>query len=57
MASKTVELKIVMENLPIGAGDNELIAEIRAMLQREYADGVKVNVSIPEKPKKADKSA
>ena len=57
MASKLVELKVVMDNVPIGAGDNELVAEIQKMLQREYADGVKVNVSVLEKPKKADKAA
>lgn len=59
MASKDIELKVVMENLPIGAGENELVAEIQTMLQREYADGVKVNVSVvnqasvTEQPKKA----
>lgn len=57
MASKTVELKIVLENVPIGAGENELVAEIQDMLQREYADGVKVSASWSEKPKKADKAA
>ncbi len=57
MASKTMELKVVMDNLPIGAGENEIVAEIQGMLQREYADGVKVNVSLVDKPKKADKTA
>ena len=49
MASKLVELRIAMDNLPIGAGENELVAEIQAMLQREYADGVKVSVSLMQK--------
>lgn len=57
MASKDVELKIVMENVPIGAMDNEMAREIQVMLQAQYADGVKVTVTIPEKPKKADKAA
>jgi hypothetical protein len=56
MASKDVELKVVMENLPIGAGENELVAEVQSLLQGEYADGVKVTVSVTapaEQPKKA----
>jgi hypothetical protein len=56
MASKTMELKVVMDNLPIGCGENELVAEVQKMLQREYSDGVKVNVSLQDKPKK-DKTA
>lgn len=57
MASKDVEIRITLENLPIGALENELCAEISAMLQKEYADGVKVTVTVPEKPKKVDKAA
>jgi hypothetical protein len=57
MANKLIELKVVLDNLPIGAGENELIKEIRDMIQREYADGVKVSVSVIEPPKKADKVA
>jgi hypothetical protein len=54
MASKYVELKVAMDNVPIGAGENELIAEIQKMLQKEYADGVKITVSVIDKPKPAD---
>jgi hypothetical protein len=64
MASKDVELKVTLENVPIGAGENELAAEIQIMLQKEYADGVKVSVIVidkpkadADKPKKADKAA
>ena len=56
MASKYIELKVALENVPIGAGENELASEIQVMLQREYADGVKVVVSVIERPKKADKA-
>jgi hypothetical protein len=62
MSSKMIELKVAMDNLPIGCGENELIAEVQKMLQKEYSDGVKVSVSVIDKPKpveakKAEKSA
>ena len=57
MASKDIELKVAFVNLPIGAGENELVAEIQTMLQREYADGVKVCVSLLDKPKPETKKA
>lgn len=55
--SKSVELKIVMDNLPDEADPAPLAAEVQAMLAREYADGVKVNVSVAGTPANGAKAA
>lgn len=43
-----IEIKVVMDNMPVGSIPNAVAAEIQAMLHKEYADGVLVNVSVTD---------
>jgi hypothetical protein len=44
--SKSINLTIIMNGLPDGCVGQGLAAEIQAMLQKEYADGVEIFASV-----------